>query len=781
MQSFRRALKCSSLNLSKQELNSLEKEKKGDPPLSFTATLTLTLVTLPVIGLTQNPSEPRSPTELDAVYVTAQKREQVLKDVPIAIAAVDGDAIERQGFTDFERLSTRIPGFFVQQQTDSSASFVMRGIEAGNADAASEPSISFFLNEVDTSRSRGLLKELFDIERVEVAKGPQGTLYGRGSQIGAVAVHTRKADPNEFSSILEGQIGNYNLYSLGGVLNMPLVQEQLGLRVAMRQRKRDGYATNITNGRKINDDDLLAARVSLRWLPGDTTSLDLIIDHQADDDAAVMTKAINIASPGGDTSPYSHAAQNLYDPPQRRRQTGITLLADWQPNAVWSARAISAWREVEFSEAWDIDGTSYHFLIGRNLVDDQRILSQEFRLAYDAGERFRSIFGISYYNDKTWNLAEITINEQLMLAGFPNSTIAVTHTLVNGVMTPVSEGVSTLISTRSDRDSWSAYVNFGYDLSPRWVVDAGVRYTWDEATLLNFRSVSSVDGIAPIVLPNGLGNSLGQEFSNRRRYSLMQPRLALTWHVSDEINLYTGVSRGLRSGYPRTNFGAPQNGLPQPVFEELKTEEVLNYEIGAKGTIGPGFYFEVIGFTYDYKDFQTRSEDITVGVINAGRASARGLETMATWQATRDLTLTAAYAWLKTEYDEFSEVVGGALVDRSGNVFRMAPRHTVSIGADWRHALVGNWETFANGHYAWRSDFYLNNDNLKTEMQKAFGLFDLRLGIERHDGLRLEVYAENLLDQKWVRDIGNGGKQFGVPTSIRANPRMYGLRLRMQW
>ncbi|MCD9030847.1 TonB-dependent receptor [Luteimonas sp. Y-2-2-4F] len=730
------------------------------------------------------PSSARDPaqaTALDAVVVTAQKREQVLKDVPISIAAVDGETIERENFTDFERLSTRIPGFFVQQQTDSSASFVMRGIEAGNAGAVSEPSISFFLNDVDTSRSRGMLKELFDIERVEVAKGPQGTLYGRGSQIGAVAVHTRKADPGAWSSSLEAQLGNYDLYSMTGVLNAPVVEDRLGLRVAVRRRERDGYATNV-DGRKLNDDDLLAARASLRWLATPDLSFDLIVDHQADDDTAVMTKAINLASPGGDTSPFAGAAQNFYDPPQERRQTGVTLLADWQLGEAWSARSISAWRDVAFTESWDVDGTTYPFLIGRNLHDDQKILSQEFRLAYDAGGRFRSTFGAGYYNDRTYNLMELVINEQYLLAGFPRSTTPVTQLPVGGgVVLPVTEGVATLMSTRNDRDSWSAYLNVGYDLAPRWVLDAGVRYTRDEATIHNANTVYTVDGVRPIAMPNGLGNSLGQAFSNRGDYGLLQPRLAVTWRASDQVNLYAGVSRGLRAGYPQTSFAAPVDGVAQPTYGELKTEEVLNYEIGAKGTLGPGFYFEVTGFTYDYKDFQTRAVDLTVGTVNAGRASAYGLETTATWQATRDLTLSAAYAYLETEYDAFHEVVNGVLVDRAGNAFRMAPRHTASIGADWRRPLAGDWEVFANGHYAWRSKFYLNNDNLETEMQDAFGLFDLRLGVERYDGLRIEAYAENLFDREWVRDIGNGGKSFGLPTSIRANPRMVGLRLRMQW
>ena len=149
------------------------------------------------------------------------------------------------------------------------------------------------------------------------------------------------------------------------------------------------------------------------------------------------------------------------------------------------------------------------------------------------------------------------------------------------------------------------------------------------------------------------------------------------------------------------------------------------------------------------------------------------------FKATPELTLSGAYAFLHTQYDEFFEVVGGQLTDRSGNVFRMAPEHTVSISADYRRPIAADWDGYVNANYAWRSDYFLNNDNLDTEMQKAFGLVDLRLGAESANGVLVEAYAENLLDQDWVRDVGNGGKFFGVPTSIRANPRMVGVRLRI--
>lgn len=721
------------------------------------------------------------PLAIEEVIVTAQKREQKLKDVPISIAAFSGGNLEQQNLTDFERLSTRTPGFFVQQQTDSAASFVMRGIEAGNAGAVSEPSISFFLNDVDTSRSRGMLKELFDIERVEVAKGPQGTLYGRGSQIGAVAVVTRRPDLSQTGWSLEGQYGSYNLYSITGMANVPIIEDELGLRVSVRRREREGYANNLGGAKKLNDDDLWAARASLRWTPTADTTFDLILDHQADNDAAAMTKAINIASPGGDTGWFTDAGQTRYQPPQKRRQTGATLLADWDFAEGWNLKSISAWREVDFSEAWDVDGTTYNFLIGRNLADDQSILSQEFRVAYDQGGAFRAVGGVSFYKDKTFNQSEFVINEQLLLAGFPRRTTPVTQFPVPGtsILLPVTTGNSTLSNTRNNRESWSAYANGSYDFTDRLVLDAGVRFTHDKATVRNSSLVTTVDGVRPIALPNGLSNSLGQEFSNSADYDMVQPRIALTYRLTDQVNIYAGASRGLKAGYPQTTFGAPVNGKPTPVFGEVKTEEVVNFEVGAKGTLMDRLYFEAAAFTYDYNDFQTRAVDLTVGVVNAGKASAWGVELNSGFKVTPELTLSGAYAYLHTQYDEFREVVGGQLIDRSGNVFRMAPEHTASLSADYRRPLVGNWDGFVNANYAWRSAYFLNNDNLDTEKQKAFGLVDLRVGAESADGLLVEAYAENLLDQDWVRDVGNGGKFFGVPTSIRANPRMVGVRVRI--
>jgi len=716
------------------------------------------------------------------VIVTAQQVEQVSTEVPISITAFDASDIEKQNLTEFERIAALTPGLIVQQQTDSSASFVIRGIEAAGTGAAAEPTISIFLNGIDSSRSRGALKELFDIERVEVVKGPQGTLFGRGASTGAISIISQKADTSENEGYVEAQLGNYDLYSLTGAYNAVLVEDQLALRVAGRRRERSGYMTNIADNRDINDDDLWAARASLRWTPTADLTADLIVDHQRDNDYGVTTKAIGIASPGGDTSPFSQASQNPKTVPQVREQTGVTLLVDWFVNEDWTLSSLSGFRRVWFDNSFDVDGTTFEFSDAVEL-DRQEATSQEFRFTYDGGGTLRSVFGASYYKDEARSGIDFRVNEQLLFAGFPASTTPVpVFPVAPGVNLPVTEGVVSSSTTANERDSYSVFANVSYDLTERLTLDVGARYTWDEATVTGTADVSTIDGVNPIAFGNGFfGRDLGTSASATGDYELFSPRAALTYALTDELNVYAGVSRGVRSGFPGVSFSNPSPTEVVVTRSDLDNEEVLSFEVGAKGVIAET-YLEAALFTYDYTNFQTLSIDFTEGQVNAGEASATGLELVASRDLADWLGVFVSYGYLDTQYDEFRETLNGEVVDLSGNTFRLAPEHTFAIGLDARHGLHSGWELFGNANYSYRADYFFNNDNLSTEQQEAFGLLDLRAGIESPDGkYRFEIYGENVLDEEWNRDIGNAGKLFGVPTAIRANPAFYGARLRVNF
>jgi len=746
---------------------------------SFLASSALALaLSAPVFA--QSDSEAEDAAVTDVIVVTAQQREQLATEVPIAVTAFGRDQLDRDNLTEFERIAARTPGFVVQQQTDSSASFIIRGIEAANAGAAAEPTISIFLNGIDSSRSRGALKELFDIERVEIVRGPQGTLFGRGASTGAIAIHSIKADTQEAGGYIETQLGNYELYSLTGAYNFVVADNTLGVRVAGRRREREGYVTNLADGRQINDDDLWAARASVRWEPTATFSLDVILDHQRDNDYGVSTKAISIASPGGDTSPFSDAAQNPKTVPQVREQTGLTILADWYINDAWTLSSLSGYRRVWFDNSFDIDGTTFPFSSAVEL-DRQQATSQEFRVTYDNGGPLVSIFGASWYNDEARSGIDFLVNDQLLLAGFPAATTPVTQfPVAPGVFLPVTQGTVSSSTTLNDRNSYSLFANVSYDITDRLTLDTGARYTWDEATVSGTADVTNVDGIPSFVFPNGFfGRSFGEVFSTSGEFELFSPRAALTYAITEDINVYAGVSRGVRSGFPTVGFTNPTPTTVEPVFGEVANEQVLNYEIGAKG-VWNDVYFEAAVFTYDYTDFQTLSLDFTEGQVNAGEASATGFELLASTDFTPWLGGFLSYGYIDTQYDEFAETLNGEVVDLSGNQFRLAPEHTLSVGADLRVMVAENWELFANANYSYRSSYFFNNDNLPNEQQDAFGLADLRAGFEDLDGrYRIEAYSENLFDEEWNRDIGNAGKLFGVPTAIRGNPRFYGVRARL--
>ncbi len=748
-------------------------------------------VSLAALGLacaahaqTKPASDPQAPDlktgEIEEIVVTAQFREQAAKDVPLSLKAFSGETLDRFDLRSWEDVASLTPGVLIQQQNDSSPSYVIRGIEAPTADAASEPGISIFVNGVDSSRTKGSLSELYDIDRVEIARGPQSTLYGRGAAVGAFSIHTRKADLDKASAQFQSGVGNYKAYSATAIVNAPIVEDKLAARLAVRRRERAGYMENLANpGHKLNDDDLWAARLSLRWRPVQDLTFDLVAGYQRDQDGDTVAKAIALPSPGGDTSAFSTAAQNPMENRFDREVSTVTLLCEWK-RGDWTINSITGWRKIDFDNGWDPDGTSYNFLYGR---EDQRqeSNSQEMRFAYDNGGKVRAQFGGSWFRDVVHDGLTLGVNEQYLVGGFPARLTPVPAIPVGGgVFLPVSTRIDSLKTIASKRTSVALYGNLSVDLTERLTVELGARQAWDEADLAASTSVTSRDGRAPIAVPNGLlGNSRGQTFTTSDDFSYFTPRLAVVYKLTPAVNLYGSVAKGVRGGYPQINITNPTATTVLATPSPVKAETIWSYELGAKGRAPiAGGSFDISAFYYDYTNFQTLSLDVTQGTVNAGAAKAWGVEASYDQRLTDTLRVFAGYNFLNTEYLDFRDKVGGVVYDLSGNRFRLAPKTTFSVGADWTQPVSATLEAYLRGTYAHRSSYFFNSDNLSSEQQKAFGLLNLRAGVEASDGRwAVEAFGTNLLDQDWIRDMGNSGKSFGVPTAIRANPRFVGVRL----
>jgi iron complex outermembrane receptor protein len=474
-------------------------------------------------------------TTVDEVIVTLQKREQSIIEVPTALTAYSGEFLREIGVEDFNELGLFTPGFDVQDQSPNNPGFVMRGITSDSGEAYIEPRVSVFQDGVSISKARGSYVELFDIERVEIAKGPQSTLFGRGALIGAVNIIQNKASLAGFEAELEGQAGSDGFLQFGSVANVPL-SDTFAARLAFRHRQRDGSVENALGGEDFNGVDTSAARLSLLWQPSDAFRADLILNYQRDGSTGTSFKARGFLPTDpttgavlGGAEPWEPAAlragPNFVDGSRLgldREVQGATAILSWDLSDSVSLTSITAARSFDSVEVFDPDGISLPILtISEDATGDQ--FSQELRLNYDAGGRFRAFVGAGYFEEDgaqrlplQWDervaLALLTrqlnagaagsglpANQPAPLAVFGNTafTGALVQALVAGssgntVLLSAAEGraiaanlspnYTEIVTNSADLQSFDVFADVSFDVTDRLEIGAGVRFTSDEKT-----------------------------------------------------------------------------------------------------------------------------------------------------------------------------------------------------------------------------------------------------------------------------------------------------------
>ncbi|MCE3290639.1 MAG: TonB-dependent receptor, partial [Caulobacter sp.] len=365
---------------------------------------------------------------VEEIVVTAQKREQQAVDVPMSLTAYSGQRLDKLGVEDFADLSLFTPGFEVQDQSPNNPGFVMRGITSDSTDSFSEARVSVFQDGVSISKAQGSYVELFDLERVEVAKGPQSTLYGRGALIGAVNVIQAKADPSGFDAAAKATGGDFGLMQVEGMVNGAF-SDALAIRLAGRWRQRDGYVDNLGSGDDFQSIDTAAWRLAVAYEPTDSFRADLLVNWQQDRASGTAFKSLNynqtdpttgavlagtgvrdgaaIAAPagfiGGDDLGVDRTVQ------------GVTGLVSWDLNDSFSLSSITAYREFDSQEVFDADGLSLPLLTGLNDAQDRQ-WSQELRVNFDNGGRFKGFAGVSWFRNESDQFIPLQFDERVGLA-----------------------------------------------------------------------------------------------------------------------------------------------------------------------------------------------------------------------------------------------------------------------------------------------------------------------------------------------------------------------------
>ncbi len=776
--------------------------------------LALPGLALPGLALAQESAPANSdPVQLDKMVVTAQKREQQVEEVPIAITAYSGDFMDKLGITSMGQLADYVPGLQVQEQSPNNPGFVIRGITSDSGDPKEAPRVSVFQDGISISSSRGSSVELFDMDRVEVLRGPQGTLFGRAAEVGAVHLIQNKAR-DEDSGMLELGVGSDNQRLINGYVNTSIAPEALFARMAVFHEKRDGSVDNAAGG-TLNGKDTTAARFSLGARIGEASKLDFILNYQEDTPPGTDFRSGTIPNRRGSTSHYDTAELNRGDELGLRRKVyGATVLGSFPLNDNWTLNTISGWREFDSHEEFDADGSQLYALEFAEIAEGTQ-WSHELRFNFDNGGSFAGFVGTSYFNEEGSQTVPFQTDERSLVAllsqnaEFRQSVEGILNppdrppTDPNYVHIPIVPPVNPDGSPNLDytlplnlqgflkhyhqeafanygaTKSWDVFVDGTWRVNDRFELSAGLRGTKERlsAGYQGFAGsgISLLNGIgsgtpAPLQGSNILNSATNGIIRRSESFDSLVGRVAARYVFSDQLSGYATVSRGRR---PHVIDVTPQGS------DVLPAETVDSYEVGIKGNAMNGrFVYDVAGYWYNYANFQTLRPNPSGGTpffipTNAGNATAKGIETSMSGKLTEDLTLFANYAWTHARFDDRDD--NGNPQIYAGNRFRLTPDHSAAIGLDWQVPFGSGDYFYLRPSYTWKSKIYFEDENTPGLEQEAYGLLNLRLGVRLNKDWDIGVWATNLTDEEYLIDAGNTGRQFSTPTYVPGRPRSYGV------
>jgi len=637
---------------------------------------------------------------LEVVVVTARKVRENVQDIPLSIQVLSGEQLDEADLSNLFGLQHLVPGLVLNTAGLFGAGFALRGVSDQGG---------MHLNGVYLGSSQLAIARMFDLDRIEVLKGPQGTLYGRNANGGSINFITR-APEDEFGGELEGAYGSFNTTRVQGHVNIPLGSATT--RFAFIGSEGDGFIRNSVDDRRFGEADYWGLRGSLAFDPSELWHIEFTAQRVYDDGAATELWLPNVAYlPDPDDI---HLTRVTLENPFLRTENDFANLTAEYDLGFASVRSITGYARNETNNLDDCQGLPG--LVGCSRGGDPLIYrqwSQELQLASVASERLEWLAGLYYYSEES--------REHFFRLNTASPL-------------PLEDSFST-----EDNTAWAVFSHANLHLGGNWGISGGVRLS-DEENRVSRIGTGLFDD-PDLVVAAG---------------SWDQPswRLDLEYTVRDGLLYYAGVSTGFRSG------GITTVRLPDDTFDSYKPEDLLAYEVGLKSQWPElGLMVDAAVFHYDFDDLQTINRYFTsdgqviVDIDNAAKAEVNGIDVAASLQATDRLSLAAALIWLpKREYVDY--VVNEDSRDLSGNKLPRAPEWSAVGSISYRWPLAQYGELTGRLEYSYRSEFFYTQDNLATEKQEAYGLLNLYLGFEPQRG---DWYAfatgRNLTDEDYFHQV----------------------------
>tara|TARA_R110000772_G_scaffold268645_1_gene397002 strand:+ start:8942 stop:11122 length:2181 start_codon:yes stop_codon:yes gene_type:complete len=693
---------------------------------------------------------------LEEVVVTAQHREENLQDVPIAITAIGAEDIRSADISDLTAIALRTPGFSMGVFNPAQPQLFIRGV-GSNADGAGEDqSVVVFLDGVYLGRTAGQAFDLFDLERLEVLRGPQGTLYGKNAAGGAINIITQKPT-EELTGALELSGGDMGYLGIRGKVSGPLGEETYG-KISVSHKERDGYVESLV----ADIDDLNAyesdgIRGQLLTRPADALELLFSADYSEDsrnspgrNPGTELALGDFVAASGLNPDFY----QNLQstEPHADIETWGVSLQADWLVE-MGTFTSITAYRESSadvLDVVWPADIEYFQLASADNFFDEEaEQFSQEFRFAADAGEQLFWQAGVYYLKE------EVARNEYNdiycgLLCGVPAES---------AIHLPLAGAEQT-----NETNSYGIFGQGTWTFNEYWDLTLGARYTYEEKEVTN---VGSADGAFSVLEP--------YDIEEEESWGAFTPKVAVNYYLGENLTTYATISTGFKSG----GFQglAPTEAAASTSFDE---EHVTNYELGIKGTVlDNSLRFSAVAFYIDYSDLQVLVQTIQPGGLpgpllteNAGEAQSQGIELEALWQLHDYWQLSGNYAYLDTEYTKLE----GNLKPNEGNSLRNAPENAVSLSLVFDYPLQSNYIN-ARVDYTYKDDAYQDIQNRPESTLESYELVNLRLAYGAGDGQwEIAGWVKNAADEEYM--LHNYTMNPGLSQNITpAAPRTVGATL----
>jgi iron complex outermembrane receptor protein len=690
-------------------------------------------------------------TQVDEIIVTAQKRSENLQTVPISITALNEAALTRSGITSLDSIQRYAPGLTMSTVGSGFVSYTyMRGSGTNQIDSGSDPSVAFFIDEVYLTGTAGLQFDLFDVERIEVLKGPQGTLFGRNAAAGAISITTRRPSA-VFGGAVAADIGDYGAYTARATVTGPVTQDgKVLFRLSGAMKSRDAFTENAVAG--VDDPGEIhsaGGRAQLEF-----TQDDLNIRLSADGyrarngmtnqflataSKAAFVNAADLALLPTDETFYRH----YYNVNGHEDQDTYGLTARVEKETpLGQLTAITAYRNNEFDRVQDQDGT---ILAAYQLNSHQQdsAFSQEIRLS-NAIDRLRWVAGLYYYDSSTKR-------EDQILAGPNFATLAYRNT-------------TSIDRNAIDTTSYAAFGQLTWNFTDQLSLTIGGRYTHDKKD--DDRYVKRYTFAAYSVHPEAT-------------WSSFDPSVTLNYQMSPRFLAYASYRQGFKSGGFQTLLPAT-SALAATPFEP---EQVTSYEVGVKSEwFDRRLRANIAVFRADITNQQVLRTVVTSTVSNniidnAGQTRTDGVDLALTAQPTSALRLEANMTFQEARFTEYNS----GTTSFAGRSQLRSPDFTGSYGAEYTFDLASAGELTVRGEYNYQSEVFFDaaNSNLPGQFQPGFGLVNARITYTPANAdWEVALWARNLNDEEYIRNVAVSGV---TGLAAPGDPRTVGVALRLNF